>query len=120
VGTSVSFPTIYRAIRGKVLIWFGLSSQYGWVFWDASRRGGFGFVHLVSGLRVLLFVVLAVMFVGAGEFFEEVGVLDRGGDFVIAAGPFAEVDAATAIRAEREVFALGKDDVAAGGAAENL
>jgi len=32
--------------------------------------------------------------VGAGELFEKVGILDGRGDFVVAAGPFAEVDAA--------------------------
>src|SRR5271170_6152458 len=48
-----------------------------------------GATFIMSGLRVLV-VVLAVVFVGAGELFEEVGVLDGGGDFVVAAGPFAE------------------------------
>jgi hypothetical protein len=56
-------------------------------------------------LRGLFFVVLAVVFVGAGELFEEVGVLDGGGDLVVAAGPFAEVDAAAAVGTEGEVFA---------------
>ena len=63
---------------------------------------------------------MAVGFVGAGEFFEEVGVLDGGSDFVVAGGPFAEVDAAAAVGAEGEVFIPGKDDGAAGGAAEGL
>ena len=58
--------------------------------------------------------------IGAGEFFEEVGVLDGGGDFVVAAGPLAEVDAAAAVGAEREVFASCENDIAAGGAAECL
>jgi hypothetical protein len=71
-------------------------------------------------LRVLIFVVLAVVFVGTGEFLEQVGVLDRGGDFVVAAGPFAEVEATAAVGAEGEVFATGEDDVAAGGAAKGL
>ena len=71
-------------------------------------------------LRVLFFVVLAVVFVGAGELFEEVGVLDGGGDFVVAAGPFAEVDAAAAVAAEGEVFVPFEDEGAAGGAAESF
>ena len=65
-------------------------------------------------------VVPAIGFLGAGELFEEVGVLNRGGDFVVAGGPFAEVDAAAAVGAEGEVFATGEDDVAAGGAAESF
>jgi hypothetical protein len=60
------------------------------------------------------------MLVGAGEFLEEVGVLNGGGDFVVAAGPFAEVDAPAAVGAEGEVFATGEDDVAAGGAAKGF
>ena len=60
------------------------------------------------------------MLVGTGEFFEEVGILDGGGDFVVAACPFSEVDAAAAVGAEGDVFASGEDDVAAGGTAECL
>jgi hypothetical protein len=71
-------------------------------------------------LRVLFFVVLAIVLVGAGEFLEQVGVLDGGRDFIVAAGPFAEVDAAAAVGAEGEVFATGEDDVAAGGAAKGF
>jgi hypothetical protein len=74
---------------------------------------------LYFGAR-LVFIVLAVMFIGAGEFFEEVGVLDGRGDFVVAAGPFAEVDAAAAVGAEGEVFAAGEDQGAAGGAAQRF
>ena len=68
----------------------------------------------------LLVVVLAIVFLGAGQFFKEVGVLDGGGDFVIAAGPFAEVDAAAAVGTEGEVFAAGEDDSSARGAAEGF
>jgi hypothetical protein len=68
----------------------------------------------------LVFVVLAIGFVGAGELFEEVGILDGGGDFVVAGGPFAEVDAAATVGAEGEVFVPGKDDGAAGRAAEGF
>ena len=60
------------------------------------------------------------MLFGAGQFFEQVGVLDGSGNFVIAAGPLAQVDAAATVRAEGEVFAAGKDDGAAGGAAEGF
>jgi hypothetical protein len=73
------------------------------------RVGWFGgrsrFVFILSGLRGLILVVLAVVLVGAGELFEEVGVLNGGGDPVVAAGPFAEVDAAAAVGAEGKVFA---------------
>ena len=68
---------------------------------------------ILSGLRGLIFVVLPGVLVGAGEFFEEVGVLDGGGDFVVAAGPFAEVDPAAAVGAEGKVFAAGEYDVSA-------
>ena len=51
----------------------------------------------VAGIR------MAVGF-GAGELFEEIGVLDRGGDLVVAAGPFAEVEQTAAVRAEGEVL----------------
>ena len=44
--------------------------------------------------------------------------MDGAGDFVVAAGPFAEVDAAATVGAEGKVFAAGKDDGAAGWAAE--
>jgi hypothetical protein len=71
-------------------------------------------------LRGLFFVILAIVLVGAGEFLEEVRVLNGGGDFVVTAGPFAQVDAAAAVGAEGEVFATGEDDVAAGGAAKGL
>ena len=64
-----------------------------------------GLSFILSGLRGLILVVLAVVLVGAGELFEEVGVLNGGGDLVVAAGPFAEVDAAAAVGAEGKVFA---------------
>jgi hypothetical protein len=77
-------------------------------------------VGLILKELVHVVVVLAFVLVGAGQLFEEVRVLDGGGDFVVAAGPFAEVDAAAAVGAEGEVFIPGKDDGAAGGAAEGL
>ena len=82
--------------------------------------GGFQFVFCSQRLAGLVFIVLAVVLVGAGELFEEIGVLDGGGDFVVAAGPFAKVDAAAAVGAEREVFVLLEDQRAAGGAAQRF
>jgi hypothetical protein len=67
--------------------------------------------------RGSVFVAVGVVFARAGQIFEEVGVLDGGGDFVVAAGPFAEVDTAAAVGAEGEVFVLFEDQGAAGGAA---
>jgi hypothetical protein len=75
---------------------------------------------LIFQQTALVVVVLAVVFVGAGEFFEEVGILDWGGDLVVAAGPFSEVDAAAAVGTEGKVFASGEDDGSAGGAAEGF
>ena len=57
---------------------------------------------------------------GAGQFFEEVGVLDGGGDLVVAGGPFAEVEDSTAVRAEGEVLVGGEDYFSAGGAEEGF
>jgi hypothetical protein len=79
---------------------------------DESGRWSSPLVHVV--------VVLAIVLVGASEFFEEIGILDGCGDFIVAAGPLAEVDAAAAIGAEGEVFAGGEDDVAASGATKGL
>ena len=70
--------------------------------------------------RFHVVVVLAVVLVRSGQLFEEIRVLDGGGDFVVAAGPLSEVDAAAAIGAEGKVFVLFEDDVAAGGAAKGL
>jgi hypothetical protein len=63
---------------------------------------------------------LAVGFVGAGEFFEEVGVLDGRGDFVVSAGPLAEIEDAAAVGAEGEVVVGGEDYFAAGWAEESF
>ena len=87
---------------------------------DAAGWGRARFAICCQRFARLVFVVLAVVFVGAGELFEEVGVLDGGGDFVVAGGPFAEVDAAAAVGAEGKVLAPGEDDGAAGGAAEGF
>ena len=76
-----------------------------------------------SSIRLFVFFVFAAIgfvAVRAGEFFEEVRVLDGGGDFVGSAGPFAEVEEAAAVGAEGEVLAGGEDDFAAGGAEEGF
>src|ERR1700761_1701830 len=77
-----------------------------------SGRWSLPLVHVV--------VILAIVFVRASEFFEEIGILDRRGDLVVAAGPLSEVDAAAAIGAKGEVFAGGEDDVAACGATKRF
>jgi hypothetical protein len=89
-------------------------------FGVARDQGSPGSPFFMSDLRVLVFVVLAVVFVGAGELFEEVRVLYGGGDFVVAASPLAEVEKAAAVGAEGKVFAGGQDDFAAGGAEERF
>lgn len=80
-------------------------------------------VHSIHSIGIkLVFVAgvgVAVGF-GAGEFFEVVGVLDGGGDLVVSAGPFAEVEDAAAVGAEGEVRVGGEDDFAAGGAEERF
>ena len=50
----------------------------------------------------------------AKELFEEVGILDGGGDFVVARGPLTEVEEAAAIAAEGKVLVVDEDNVAAG------
>jgi hypothetical protein len=85
---------------GWVIFIVGLGF-WGWDDLEASPILSF----IISDLRGLISVVLTVVLVGAGEFFEEVGVLDGGRDFIVAAGPFTEVDAAAAVGAEWEVFA---------------
>ncbi len=79
---------------------------------DGSERWSWPLVHVV--------VVLAIVLVGTRELFEKIGVLNRGRDLVVAAGPFAEVDATAAVGAEGEVFVAGEDDVATGGTAKGF
>jgi len=95
-----------RGFRGKVFDSKGLSVQ------------GKG-LYFVAGL---VFVVAAWMAVGvgAGQFFEEVGILDGAADLVVAAGPLAEVKDAAAVGAEGEVGVRGEDDFAAGRAEEGF
>ena len=66
----------------------------------------------------LVFLIRGVLLARAGEFFEKVGVLDWGGDFVASASPFPEVEDAAAVGAEGEVLVGDEDDFAAGGAEE--
>jgi hypothetical protein len=106
--------------RGKVLIRYGLSLQGVGSFPVGMPVDTSGFGIYCQRLAGLIFVVLTVVLVGAGKLFKEVGVLDRGGDFVVAARPFAEVDAAAAVGAEGEVFAACEHQGAAGGAAQRF
>ena len=71
---------------------------------------------------LLVFVVAAGVAVGfgAGQFFQQVGVLDRRGDLIVPAGPFAQVEYPAAVGAEGEVLTGGEDDFAAGGAEERF
>ena len=87
--------------------------------WLGCRRR-FAVLPYSQWFARLIFVIVAVVLVGAGQLFEEVGVLDRGGDFVVAAGPLAEVDAAAAVGAEGEVFAACENQGATGGAAQRF
>src|ERR1700721_1757127 len=57
---------------------------------------------------------------GAGQLFEEVGVLNGGGNFVVSAGPFTEVEQSAAVGAEGKVLVGGEDYFAAGGAEESF
>ena len=75
-----------------------------------------GHPELVSPLG---FVGGVLLLLGVLEVFEEVGVEDRGGDFVVARGPLAEVDAAATVGAEGEVFVGGGYGLLAGGALED-
>jgi hypothetical protein len=102
------------------LIWCGLSCREAGFSLAGNVGSGSPFVVYSQRLAGLVFVVLAIVFVGAGELFEEVRVLDGGGDLVVSAGPFAEVNAAAAVGAEGEVFAAREDDGAAGGAAQRF
>jgi hypothetical protein len=105
---------------GKVLMVRDLASQWGLALLgrDPERIEGLSFCYQRFG--GLVFVVPGGVFVGAGELFEEVGVLDGARDFVVSAGPLAEVDAATAVGAEGEVFAAGQYDGTTGGAAKGF
>ena len=91
-----------------------------------SRRGG---VRVVGLGQVRLGLVLpggffflhgGTLLFGVLEVFEEVGVEDGGGDFVVPGGPLAEVEDAAAVGAEGEVLVGGEDEFATGGAEEGF
>jgi len=73
---------------------------------------GLEFVVEVAGGVLLLLGVL--------EVFEEVGVEDGGRDFVVARGPLAEVDGATALGAEGNFGGVEGDGLFADGAVEGF
>src|SRR5580700_10935601 len=54
------------------------------------------------------------------QIFEDSGIEDRRTDLVDARGPFAEIDLAAAVAAERKVLVTGAHDHCAGGAVEQL
>jgi hypothetical protein len=54
---------------------------------------------------------------GTGQLFEIVGVLYGRGDFIVSAGPFAQVENAAAVGAEGEVL-VGSENYFAAGRAE--
>src|SRR5205823_929379 len=54
------------------------------------------------------------------QFLEQIRVLNRRRNLIVARGPFAEIDAPAAVRAEREVLILLKDKCAARRAAQRL
>ena len=60
------------------------------------------------------------LLLGVVEVFEEVGVEDGGGDFIVAGGPLAEVDGATALGAEGDFGGVEGDWLAADGAVEDF
>jgi hypothetical protein len=76
-------------------------------------------VSSAEGLSVFIRVPAAVVAEFA-EVFEDFGVEDGRTDFVDAHGPFAEIDFAAAVTAEREVFVGHADEHAAGGAVEEF
>ena len=61
-----------------------------------------------------------VLLLGVLEVFEEVGVEDGGGDFVVAGGPLAEVDGAAALGAERDFGGVEGNEFLADGAVEGF
>jgi hypothetical protein len=71
--------------------------------------GLFGVVVVATGVTLGL---------GARELFEEVGILNGGGDLVVAGGPLAEIEEAAALGAEGKVLAGGENDFATSGAEE--
>jgi hypothetical protein len=72
-----------------------------------------------SALLFVLVVAVALRF-GAGQLFEEIGVLDGRGYLVVSAGPLAEIEEATTIGTEGEVLVGGENDFAADGTEEGF
>jgi len=64
--------------------------------------------------------VTAAVWAQSAQVFEDFRVEDGGADFEHAGGPFAEIDLAAAVTAEGEVLVVEADQLAAGGAAEEL
>ena len=75
---------------------------------------------LVGLVAPLGFVGGVLLLLGVLEVFEEVGVEDGGGDFVVARGPLAEVDGAAALGAEGDFEGVEGDFFAADGAVEGF
>jgi hypothetical protein len=63
---------------------------------------------------------LTLVLVGAGELFEEVGVLNWTRYLIVAAGPFAQIDATATVGAKWKVFVAGEDDITAGRATKRF
>ncbi len=61
-----------------------------------------------------------LLLLGVIEVFEEVGVEDGGGDFVVAGGPLAEVDGSAALGAEGDFGGVEGDEFFADGAVEGF
>jgi hypothetical protein len=78
-----------------------------------------GFSTVEPGERLLLIGTVAVG-AEAAEIFENFRVENGRTDFVDAHGPFAEIDFAAAVAAEREVFVADADDHCAGWTVEEF
>jgi hypothetical protein len=116
--------TALRAGCGHPNLW----GERVWRLWrDGERRGSFGYAQddsvgwvLVGLVAPLGFVGGVLLLLGVLEVFEEVGVEDGGGDFVVARGPLAEVDGAAALGAEGDFGGVEGDFFAADGAVEGF
>jgi hypothetical protein len=83
-------------------------------------RSGCGPGAFLKSVLVFVLVVAVALRFRAGQLFEEIGILDGGGDLVVSAGPLAEVEEAATIGTEREVLVRGEDDFATDGAEESF
>ena len=96
-----------------------------WFTQDGGLGRGGRVVGLVAPLGVGLEFVVKVaggvgLLLGVLDVFEEVGVEDGGGDFVVAGGPLAKVDGAAALGAERDFGGVEGDEFFADGAVEGF